>query len=434
MLFDNQTINSKGHLEINGCDTVELAREFGTPLYVMDEDMLRSNCRRYVQAFKSEYPEADVAYASKAFTLVGMCRLVREEGMWLDAASQGELYTAILAGCEPVKILLHGNFKTEAELSDAVRYGVKVVCDSFMEIEQLAEKSRKAGKKTQVLVRCNPGVNPHTHTMIATGQEDSKFGFNIKSGEAMEAIRKVLAKDSLVFKGIHSHIGSQLLDAEPFRAVAPVVADFCAAILGETGAAPEYMDLGGGLGVRYTEEDKPLSIEAFAAIVTDGVKKAFSSRSVPLPHLLVEPGRSIVAEAGTTLYTVGLPKQVSLAEEPFSRIYVPVDGGLSDNPRPALYDAKYTAMIANRADRPKDTLCTVSGRHCETDCLFADILLQKAEWGDIMAVQTTGAYGHSMASNYNRFMRPAVVFVSGGSARLVSRRETLEDLVKCDVI
>ncbi|MBP5273971.1 MAG: diaminopimelate decarboxylase, partial [Abditibacteriota bacterium] len=260
-----------------------------------------------------------------------------------------------------------------------------------------------------------------------------KFGFNIRSGEALKAVGSVLQKDSLVFAGVHCHLGSQLLDAAPFIQAAPVMADLAAALKERLGAEPEMLDIGGGLGVRYTEKDSPLSIEDFSRLVTGCIKEAFEKRGLSLPHLLLEPGRSIVAEAGTTLYTAGQPKEVSLAGEPYRRIYLPVDGGLSDNPRPALYDAEYSVMIASRADKPRDTLYTVSGRHCETDRLFPDVMLQKADWGDIMAVQTTGAYCHSMASNYNRFPRPAVVFVSGGKPRLVYRRETPEDLVKCDL-
>ncbi len=434
MFFKNQTVNKDGHLEICGCDTSALAKEYGTPLYVMDEEMLRDNCRRYVKGFGNDYPEADVAYASKAFIVAAMCRLVGEEGMWLDVASEGELYTALVAGFDPGKIVYHGNFKKASELKEAVDKGVKVVCDSFKEIEMLSLLAQKAGENARVMVRCNPGIDPHTHKMISTGQEDSKFGFNIKSGDAIKAIGQVLSADGLDFVGVHCHLGSQLMDDGPFAEAAPVMAGFFEVLRSELSVEPEILDLGGGLGVRYTEEDKPMGIEEFCGMVTGGIKKAFREKGLALPHLLIEPGRSVVAEAGTTLYTVGQPKAIALSEEPYAKTYLPVDGGLSDNPRPSLYGARYTAVVANRADRPADTLYTVSGRHCETDLLFPDMMLQKAEWGDILAVHTTGAYGHSMASNYNRFTKPAVVFVRDGKARLVYRRETLEDLVRCDII
>ena len=433
MLLGTQKINSKGHLEIGGCDTIELAKEYGTPLYVMDEALIRENCQKYVSSIKSNYPDADVAYASKAFIVVQMCKLAEEENMWHDVASAGELYTCKIAGCDPKKILFHGNFKSDLELSMAVDEGVfAVVCDSFSEIDKLNDIAKEKNKVQNVFIRCNPGVDPHTHSMISTGQEDSKFGFNIKNGDAMKAILSIKAKSNIELIGLHSHLGSQLLEENPFGECAPIMADFFEKVINETGIDLKVLDLGGGLGVRYLEEHNPKPIEEFTKMITDNVKDAFNKKGLKLPKLILEPGRSIVGEAGTTLYTVGTPKICHLKDG--DKIYLPVDGGLSDNPRPALYDSEYTQLIANKADKEKDTIYTVSGKHCETDKLFIGVKLQEAQCGDIMAVQTTGAYNHAMASNYNRFTRPAVIFVKNGKSRLVYRRETLEDLIKCDII
>ncbi len=432
MLLGTQKINNKGHLEIGGCDTVDLAKEFATPLYVMDEELIRSNAKKYIQGIKSNYPDADIAYASKAFIVVQMCKLAKEEGLWIDVASAGELYTAKIAGFDMNKVLFHGNFKSDMELQMACDEGVfAVVCDSFSEIDKLDSIAKSKAIIQNVLIRCNPGVDPHTHSMIATGQEDSKFGFNIKSGDAMLAIKKIISKNNLNLIGLHSHLGSQLLEENPFEECAPIMADFFATVIKETGLDLKVLDLGGGLGVRYLEEHKPMPIDDFTKMIASNVKGAFNAKGLKLPKLILEPGRSIVGEAGTTLYTCGEPKVCHLKDG--DKTYLPVDGGLSDNPRPALYDSQYTELIANKANLDKDTVYTVSGKHCETDKLFINVKLQKAECGDILAVQTTGAYNHAMASNYNRFTRPAVIFVKDGKAKMVYRRETLEDLIKCDL-
>jgi diaminopimelate decarboxylase len=354
--------------------------------------------------------------------------------MWLDVASAGELYTAKVAGFPMSRVLLHGNYKSAEELRMAVDYGVQyVVADSFTEIEMLDGIAREAGVVQEVMLRCNPGVDPHTHRLISTGQEDSKFGFNIKNGAAMEAARLVVGSRSLKLSGIHCHVGSQLLDAAPFAEAAPVAVRFIKSVQEETGVTPDVLDMGGGLGVRYLEEQNPPSIEDFAKIVSDAVKTAVASAGIEMPMLIVEPGRSIVGEAGVTVYTVGPIKTVSIPDEPGCRTYVAVDGGLSDNPRPALYDAVYSALVANKAGDPPVGSYTVSGKHCETDMLIPNVQLPEVETGDLLVVQTTGAYNHSMASNYNRFRRPPVVFVSDGKSRLVARRETLEDIVRCDL-
>ncbi len=434
MLLGTQKINDKGHLQIGGCDVVDLAAEYGTPLYVMDEEEIIAKCRAYRSALANYYGRAHAAYASKAFCTVGMCKLMNEEGMYLDVASAGELYTAKVAEFPSEKIIFHGNNKSHFELEMAVAENVGfVVCDSFGEIEDLAEIAAKAGKVQGVMLRVNPGVDPHTHSLIRTGQEDSKFGFNIHIGLAMKAVKAVLAHDSLNLRGLHCHVGSQLFEPTPFVQAAPIMTEFINTVTAETGKVIEHLDMGGGLGVRYLEDDAPLSVGEFVKLICDGVKAGVEATGIKMPTLLLEPGRSIAGEAGTTLYTVGAVKEVPVVEEPGRKYYLSVDGGLSDNPRPSLYDAVYTAEIANKMNDAKDSVYTVSGKHCETDTLIPKTNLQKAERGDILAVLTTGAYNFAMASNYNRLPRPAVVFVSWGKSRLDVKRQTLEDLVLWDV-
>lgn len=436
MLLGTQKINSKNHLEIGGCDVADLAAQFGTPLYVMDEAFIREKCRAYKTSFEKEYGNSVIAYASKAFIVTAMCALVGQEGLWLDVASAGELYTAKCGGFPMERILFHGNFKSPEELEMAVDYGVKhVVVDSFLELEVLSAIAEDEGKTQEILLRCNPGVDPHTHRLIRTGQEDSKFGFNIKNGEAMEAVKAALRRaESLKLAGVHCHIGSQIFELDSFVEAVPVMAAFIKQIREETGAVMGVLDIGGGLGARYLGEHNPPTIEDFAKVVSDAVKSAVAETGIEKPMLIMEPGRSIAGEAGTTIYSIGAPKEVSIPEDPGVKTYLPVDGGLSDNPRPALYDARYSAILANRAGDELTKTYTVSGKHCETDMLIPNVVLPEAKTGDLLAVQTTGAYNHSMASNYNRFTRPAVVFVTNGKADIVARRETIEDLVKCDVL
>ncbi len=435
MLLGTQRINEKNHLEIGGCDTVDLAAEFGTPLYVMDEAFIRERCRAYKSAFEAEYGDAAVAYAGKAFIVAGMCKLIAEEGLWIDVASSGELYTAARAGFPMEHVFFHGNFKSQEEIDMAIDYGVGyVVLDSFGEIEGLSAAATSAGKTQKVLVRCNPGVDPHTHKLISTGQQDSKFGFNIKDGTAMRAVKTVAGLPGLDLKGIHCHLGSQLFDFTPYVEAAPVMTEFIAQVKNEVGIELSMLDLGGGPAARYLEDQIPPTPAEFARTVCEAVITASCVAGIAKPKLFVEPGRSIAAEAGTTLYAIGPIKEVGIPEPPGTRTYMAVDGGLSDNPRPTMYDAVYSAIVATRAgDTPSKTY-SVAGRHCETDSLIPSVTLAEAEEGDLLAVQTTGAYNYAMASNYNRFARPAVVFVMDGQARLVVRRETLDDLVSCDVI
>ena len=429
MLRGTMRVNERGHLEIGGCDCVELAKEFGTPLYVFDELLIRENCRRYKKAFAQNYPaEAKVCYAGKAFLTLAMCRLVDEEGLWLDVASGGELFTALQAKFPPERIYMHGNFKTEDELKAAVRNKVgRVVVDCIEELERLNSIAASQNTVAEILLRLTPGVEAHTHEYIRTGQIDTKFGFHIENGIAFEGVKKALSLKNLKLRGFHSHIGSQIFETEPYRIAVEQMFSFAAMVRSETGFVMQELNLGGGLGIRYVPEDDPPSIESFVAAICDAVKETASRFGFELPSLAIEPGRSIVGEAGTTLYTIGVVKEI-----PKVRTYVSVDGGMSDNPRPALYGARYFAVVANKADRTPNKVVTVAGKHCESDILIRDIALADPEPGNILAVFTTGAYHYSMASNYNRFPRPAVVFVKDGKAKLVVRRETYDDLLRCD--
>ena len=433
-LVGTQRINDAGHLEIGGCDTVTLARHFETPLYVFDEADIRDRCRTYRAAFESRYPHVTIAYAGKAFLTPAMARLIDEEGFDLDVASGGELHVARVADFPARRLVFHGNNKSPRELNEALDAGVgRIVLDNDLEIVTLDAAAQARRHCQEVWIRVAPGVDPHTHRRIRTGQNDTKFGFNITSGAALEAVVKVLGRQGLLFTGLHAHVGSNLRDMEAHLAALDAVLDLALAIRDETGLSVEELNLGGGLGIRYLPSDEVPPVDEFAERLTSALLDGLASRHLPVPHLHLEPGRSIVGEAGTTLYTVGATKSVPIPEAPGHRAFVAIDGGMSDNPRPQLYDAVYSAMIANRPAAPTTGTYRVSGKHCETDTLIDDVALANPQAGDIIAVQSTGAYNHSMASNYNRLPRPAVVFVREGTARLVSRRETYEDLVHLDI-
>jgi diaminopimelate decarboxylase len=433
MLLGTQRVNDRGHLEIGGCDTVELVRRFGTPLYVMDEALLRENMARYAAAFAARYPgESEVTYAGKAFLVTAMARLVDEAGLSLDVASGGELHTALRAPFPAGRILFHGNNKSDDEIRMGVEAGVgRFVVDNFFELRRLSAVAHERNRTQPILVRVTPGIDPHTHRRIRTGQEDTKFGLNIKDGSALEAIAEAMELPGVEVTGIHCHIGSQLLDAVAHEEAIEVMVAFLAQVREATGRTLAELNLGGGLGVRYLETQKPPTYEEFADAICGALVAALRRHDLRPPRLLQEPGRALVAEAGTTLYTVGPAKRVGLPDGD-TRTYVNVDGGMSDNPRPQLYDAVYTAMVANRAGQPRDRVVTVAGKHCETDILIWDLALGDTDIGDVLAVQTTGAYNHAMASNYNRLARPTVVFVQNGQADVVYERETLDDLLRQD--
>ncbi len=435
MLLGTQQINPAGHLEIGGCDVTRLAAEFGTPLYVMDEALIRANCRVYRAAFESRYPKNVICFASKAFLTSAMCRIIEAEGLNLDVASLGELYVALRAGFPRKRISLHGNNKSRQELEMAVKSRIgHIVIDNLPEIETLAAVCREMGKTVDVLVRTAPGVDPHTHKAISTGQADTKFGLNIADKSALVAIKRILEIPTLKFDGIHCHVGSQLLDTEAHEGAVDAVVGLMRDIKRETGVLCNVLNIGGGLGVRYRSEHAPPSYDKFAEVITSRLKAALDAAGLPYPTLQQEPGRSIVGEAGTTLYTAGVIKTVPIKEEPGKRTYVSVDGGLSDNPRPQLYDAVYEIIVANRAGEPHNTVITLAGKHCETDILIWNVKAARIEPGDTIAVQTTGAYNYVMASNYNKFLRPAVVLVNEGHADLIVERESLADLVKRDLV
>lgn len=434
MPFSNQKVLDNGHLAVGGCDTVELARAFGTPLYVMDEQAIRGRMREYVKAFNALYPTT-IAYAGKAFLTTTMARIVDEEGLDLDVASGGELYTALFAEFPPERLVFHGNNKSDDELAMGLEHRVgRFVLDNFHELDRLAAMAAALGVTQRVMIRATPGVDPRTHRLIRTGQEDTKFGLSIRNGDALEAVRRVAATSSLELTGVHCHLGSNLMDATSHIEAMDVMALFAAQAGEVLGAPLEQIDVGGGLGVRYLPEHRPISIGEFAASVVGALIEALERHRAGRPRLELEPGRSIVAETGVTLYTVGAVKTVDIPEAPGRRVYVTVDGGMSDNPRPQLYEARYHAFVANRASEPADTTVTIAGKHCETDILIWDVKMPLPQPGDLLVVQTTGAYNHAMASNYNRLPRPAVVLVNDGRADVIARRETLDDLLRQDVI
>ncbi|MBK8294948.1 MAG: diaminopimelate decarboxylase [Solirubrobacterales bacterium] len=408
--------NALGHLEIGGCDVVDLREEFGTPAYIFSVEEMRRRAMAYQSAFAAHTDNFEVLFASKALPVTAAYRLFAETGLSVDVASGGELTIALAAGYAPERIYMHGNNKTDAELELASNAGVgHLIVDSFDEIDRC---ERVLKEEQDVLIRVTPGIKPSTHTYIQTGQLDSKFGFGLEDGTAAKAIERVLASDRLNLVGLHFHIGSQIFEIEPFRlaveALAGLRGDWC-----------RIVDLGGGLGISYAEADEPPEIASYVDLKIASVREFFGDDV----RILIEPGRSLVGTAGVTIYTVGTIKEI-----PGIRTYLSVDGGMSDNLRPMLYDAEYEAIIANRAGDPAERVVTVAGSHCESgDILIRDVTLANPQVGDILLTPATGAYGHSMANNYNGMPRPPVVFCENGEARVVVRRETYEDLLVRDV-
>jgi diaminopimelate decarboxylase len=430
-LHGTSTINDKGHLQIGGCDTTELVERFETPLYVMDEALIRQRCREYVEAFRASGLKFQVAYASKAFCVMAMCRIVEEEGMSLDVVSDGELYTAIQAGFPAERIHFHGNNKTPYEIEMAIdaKIGCFVV-DNLVELHMLNAIAGQKRKKVKILFRITPGVEAHTHEYISTGQTDSKFGLDLDNGSAYMAIQEAVRLPNIELLGVHSHIGSQIFEVQGFQMAVDKVIEFAAKVRDELDVVFSVINLGGGFGIRYIDGDTPLPVGSYVKAITESIINNFSKFNYPTPEIWVEPGRSIVGESGTTLYTVGTYKDI-----PGVRKYVAVDGGMTDNPRPALYEAKYEAMLANRANEKSGELVSIAGKCCESgDMLIWDVQLPVVHSGDILAVASTGAYNYSMASNYNRIRRPAVVFVHNGKADVVVQRESFDNIVGNDII
>jgi diaminopimelate decarboxylase len=410
-------VNDRGHLVVGGCDVVELAAEFGTPTYIYVEDAMRARAHAYLDAFQARDVDFEVLYASKAAPITAVYRLFAEQGLSVDVASGGELHMALRAGFDPERVYLHGNNKTEAELRYAAEAGVgHVILDSFAEIARL---DAMLDRPQDVLIRVTPGILPSTHSYVQTGGLDSKFGFGLEDGLAARAIAEVLGSRNLKLVGLHAHIGSQIFELEPYAAAIEALA---ALVDGEWEC--RILNVGGGLGIAYTAEDEPPSIDAYVDVKVRGVKRVFD----PVPRILIEPGRSLVGNAGVTAYEIGTVKEI-----PGVRTYLSVDGGMSDNMRPMLYGSRYEAIVANRAGATPGTLATVAGMHCESgDILITNVLLADPGPGDILVTPATGAYGYAMASNYNGVPRPAVVFCKEGDARVVVRRETWDDLVGRD--
>ncbi len=428
-------INSAGHLSIGGADTTELAARFGTPLYVMDEQYIRDMCAAYSKAIRTDYGgNGLVLYASKAFSCMAIYRIVEQEGIGVDVVSGGELYTALKAGFPAEKICLHGNNKLATELSLAVESGVGLIAvDSYTELDKLDALCAEKGKRQEILLRINPGVEAHTHRFIQTAKTDSKFGFSVADGTAEKITAYALKKKHLDLKGYHCHIGSQIFEKQSFALAAEKMLGFMAEMRDKLGFTASVLNLGGGYGIWYAEGDARQSVSDYTAYlrtVIEAVKTNAAKFAMPEPYLLIEPGRSIVGEAGITLYTVGAIKDI-----PGVKKYVAVDGGMFDNPRYALYQAKYTAILANRAKEPATERVSVAGKCCESgDIVCADVDLPAAKEGDILAVLSTGAYNYSMASNYNRNAVPPVVLVKNGKADYIVKPQSYEDIVRNDVI
>ena len=418
------------HLIIGGVDMVELAREQGTALYVFDEADLTGRMEAYREAFRSRYENSDIVYASKAFLNKEVLRLAQREGLCLDVSGGGELACAQSVGFPMERVFVHGNNKTPQELEEAISAGVgRIIVDSRIELGRVSEIAGRLGVTQDVYLRITPGVEADTHEYIRTGCEDSKFGFTMLEDFAYRCVADVLAAPNVRLAGLHCHIGSQIFALHSFREAAQVMVEFMARIREGYGYLIEELDLGGGLGIAYTADDAPSSIDDFAEVTCAAVRDFCAERDLPLPRLLVEPGRSLVANAGVTLYTVGILKTL-----PGIRKYVAVDGGMSDNIRTALYHAEYEPVIANKAGQPRTEIVTLCGKHCESgDAVVVDMPLQHPDLGDVVCVFGTGAYNMTMASNYNGQPRPAVVFVRDGRARVVTRRETYNDLYARDI-
>ncbi len=424
-----ENIGANGVLTIGGAEVPALAREFGTPLFIMDRSKIEENMRAYRSAIEEAYDgNGIVHFASKAFCIKEICRVAEAEGLGLDVVSGGELYTALSAGFPAEKICFHGNNKGIDELWYALESGVgRIVADSEEELAILDTLLEGKEKKPRILLRIKPGIEAHTHDFIQTGQEDSKFGVSLKNGDALRVLSMPFANLTII--GVHCHIGSQIFEDKPFMVAAELMVELLAAVHEKTGRYLEEVNLGGGFGIRYTEADNPRPYYEAMLSTIAAVKAAAEKYGVPYPRLLVEPGRSIVGEAGMTVYTVGTIKDI-----PGIRKYVAVDGGMADNPRFIMYGAEYTAVLPERPAEAREEVVTICGKCCESgDILIRDIKMPKMKRGDLLAVLSTGAYNYSMSSNYNRLPRPAVIMVKDGEAKLCVRRETYADVARNDI-
>lgn len=431
MISESIGINSLGHLTCSGADCVELAKQYGTPLYVFDESLIRKTCREFKSSIEDFYNgNGKVLFASKAFSCKEMYRIAKSEGIGADVVSGGEIYTALSVGFSPEDIFFHGNNKTYDELLYAIKSDIgRIVVDNMTELDLVEKIAGELGKTVKIILRIKPGIDAHTHNYIRTGQIDSKFGFALENGEAMDAAIKASAYKNTQLMGFHCHIGSQIFGTNPFEDAAEVMMRFMNDFRKISGVTVSELNLGGGFGVKYIESDGSIPFIEFMKKVSNRLKTVASELEFPMPKIYIEPGRSIVGPAGLTLYTVGNIKTIKDV-----RTYVSIDGGMTDNPRYALYQADYDIEIANKADKQKNFVATVAGKCCESgDLIQENASMQTVEVGDILAVLTTGAYNYSMASNYNRIPRPAAVMVNNGNSRIIIKRETYDDLIKNDI-
>lgn len=431
MICDNIGTNGAGHLTFAGVDTVDIAKEYKTPLYIMDEDKIREKCRIYVNAFKKYFGgNALPLYASKAASFKRIYEIVTEEGMGVDVVSSGEIFTALKAGVDLKNAYFHSNNKTDEDIAYAIDNGIGYfVVDNAEELNAIEAYAAEKGIVQNVLLRLTPGIDPHTYEAVSTGKVDSKFGTAIETGQAREIVKYTLGLKNVKLAGFHCHIGSQVFDSDTFFAASEIMLDFIADMKNEFGFSAEQLNLGGGYGVRYTESDPTIDIAENIKNVSEHIKRKCLERSIDVPKILMEPGRSIAADAGMTLYTVGTVKKITGYKN-----YVSIDGGMTDNPRYALYKSKYTLFLANRANETADFKCAVVGRCCESgDIIQENILLPEPKRGDIVAVATTGAYNYAMSSNYNKIPRPAIVMIKDGKTYVAVKAQTIEDLSRYDI-
>jgi diaminopimelate decarboxylase len=423
-------INEDGQLLIGGCNTLELADQYGTPVYVLDEVTLRARCRSFVQEFQQRHASSQIVYACKAYINPALAQIFEQEGLGLDVVSGGELAIAMAAGFPLERVYFHGNNKGPEELAEAVKHGIgRIVVDSFHELELLDRIAADAGKVQEILLRVSPGIDPHTHSHTTTGILDSKFGIPIETGDAAAAIRQALAARHLKLQGLHFHLGSPIFELEPYRAATELVLRFAAGFR-EEGLELREFSPGGGFAIAYTRDQKPPEIGEYAETIVSTMISTCQDLDMALPQLIIEPGRSIIGPAGVALYRVGVIKDI-----PGVRKYVSVDGGMGDNIRPALYQAAYEVVAAGMADREPEEKVTIAGKYCESgDLLATDVMLPRVGAGDIIAIPAAGAYCPSMASNYNLNPRPPIVLVKDGQSRLIRRRESYQDMMLCDVV
>ena len=430
MICDNISVNEKGHLTFAGYDTVELAEKYGTPLYLMDEDKIREHVRAYKTAMAKYFPQGSMPeFASKAFSCKQIYRIMAEEGIDIDVVSPGEIYTAASAGFPMENSFFHGNNKTDDDIRFAIENKVGCfVVDGEDELLALDRIAGEMGVKQDILLRITPGIDPHTHKKISTGSVDSKFGTAIETGQAMEIVKKALSLNNINLCGFHCHVGSQVFDIQPFTDASEIMLDFIADVRDTLGYTAEILNLGGGLGVRYTEADPEIDYGEKIKEIAEILNCQCEKLNLPVPKILMEPGRSLVADAGMTLYTVGSVKEITGYKN-----YVSIDGGMTDNPRYTLYESPYTVILASRANDEKNYTATVAGRCCESgDLIQENVKMPKPIRGEILAVLTTGAYNYSMASNYNRVGRPPVVMLNSKQDYIAVRRETLKDICALD--